>query len=138
MAKTKIYVVGDKESGILFVTIEPLRVAVVSLDEVNDYAAKHKKTADAVFGEVAAAAQKMIIRTDTGNMPANVQEVFDAFGGLISRGSVISDAEFCFIADVDSHEWGTYRDNFIPLEPIVTALISADGGEAKEGKLKGP
>lgn len=137
MAKTKIYVIGDKESGVLFLMTDPLRAAIVPWAEIEKYAKDHGLTAPVAFGKVAKASQHMIIRSDFENEPIEDPNVYAAFGTLIKRGSTVSDAEFCFISEVDPDKVKTLRDNFIPLEPVLTTLLSLEGGVLGLGSLKG-
>ena len=43
---SRVYVIGDKETGVLFVLLNPLRAAIVPLAEVEKYAGRHGKSTD--------------------------------------------------------------------------------------------
>jgi len=136
--KTWTYVVGDKEAGVLFLTLDPVRVSLVTRVEIERYAKRNGITFEAAFGEVAGAAQDLILATDINDDLPGGQVTRQVFSGLVARGTVISDADFCFLAEVDSGNWGTLRNGFMPIEGAITALTDYDGGPVPEAPLEGP
>lgn len=122
MAKmSRFYVIGDKQTGIVMLVTDPLKATLVPLAAIQDYATKTGKTTDAVFGEVAAAVKKLI-DPDRHIMPNPNQKTHDAVGAMIQTGSTITDAEFCFISELDIQDLGGYRGNFAPIEAVVSIL----------------
>ncbi|MES0100658.1 hypothetical protein [Mesorhizobium sp. M0019] len=139
-AKTyqKAYVIGDKETGILIVTLNPLRAALVERDKIQEYADRHKLTFATVFGQVAAAIKGLILETDPPGGPAKGAMVLTAFAELIVRGATVTDAEFCFISDVETSKWKSKRSGFLPIEPIITDLDAFRQGDVLKSELMGP
>ena len=124
----RLYVIGDKQTGVAFVTLDPLRAALVSLDEIKRYGDKVGKTTDDVFGAIGEAIQGYILKYDTKTVPAAVAPVPQAIGALIATGSTISDAEFCFVADLKQEQPNTMRNPWDPLEPTLNHM-----GEGTQG-----
>jgi hypothetical protein len=141
MAKTtyhRIYVIGDKETGVLVLTLDPLRAALVGRDKIQEYADRHTLTFDTVFGQVAAAIKGLILETDPPGGPKNGDMVLTAFAELIGRGATVTDAEFCFISEVDKSDWTTKRSGFFPIEPVITDLDAFTQGNLPKSILMGP
>ena len=135
---SRVYVIGDKETGVLFVLLNPLRAAIVPLAEVEKYAGRHGKSTEAAFGDVAAAIQGLILKTDGVDVPEADPLVHDTFRALIAGGTTVSDAAFCFVSEVDSSDWQTFRHSFPPIEPVIAAALGSPGGDVPEAPLKGP
>jgi len=116
----KLYVVGDKQTGVLFITIEPLRVAFVPRSEVVRFATDNDVEEADIFRNIAASIKRLIIISkNTGTataLPANVSE---AMADAIKAGTTISDAEFCFIANMVNGDW---EENRIPFAPLFDVL----------------
>ena len=124
----RLYVIGDKETGVAFVTLDPLRAALVSREVIQKFADASGRGFEGVFGDIAKAIQTLIVRSDAKTRPANVAAVPDAFGALIEGGSIISDAEFCFIADLADGKWETFRNPFPPIEDSLDHLAVGKEG----------
>ena len=135
---SRVYVIGDKETGVLFVLLNPLRAAIVPLAEVEKYAGRHGKSTEAAFGDVAAAIQGLILKTDGVDVPAADPLVHETFRSLVAGGTTVSDAAFCFVSEVDSSDWQTFRHGFPPIEPAIAAALASRGGDLPEVPLKGP
>lgn len=91
----KMYVIGDSQAGVLFIKTNPIRLAVVPMANVLAYANAEPGDSEAikqVLGNVAGAARKE-----------------DAISAIMDGGSGVTDAEFCFIADVEDAEWSSRR-----------------------------
>jgi hypothetical protein len=137
MVMAKLYVIGDKQTGVAFVTLNPLRAALVSKQTIEEFAAKSKSTFDTVFGNIANAVQALIVKSDGKDIPQDIVAVPEALGTLIARGTTISDAEFCFVADLlDGADWETYRIPFPPLEPTLDHIATAPAGTFANTGLK--
>jgi hypothetical protein len=135
---TRVYVVGDKETGVLFITLDPLHAVIVTRAQIEAYA-KHKgESFEAAFGEVAGAIQGLILETDLTDRPPQGDEIVDTFAALIERGSTITDAEFCFISEVNAKDWVDLRHGYMPIEPVISTLDAYKGGPVPEVGLKGP
>ena len=133
MAKRRLYVIGDKQTGVAFVTLDPLRAAIVTAGDLNRFADEKGLSVDAVLGQIAKSVQNLIVKNvDPEDLP-NDAVVGETIGKLIARGSSVSDAEFCLIADLDGgSDWETYRNPFPPIEPSLNHLaVSTPGYEAK-------
>jgi len=139
--RERMYVIGDKEAGVLLVTLDPLRASLIPASEVKAYAARREPMSEnAAFAEVAAAVFKLIAvsdgKVDARDMPGAPAQ----FQAQIEHGAVISEAEFCFIADLVDTDWKTKRINHPPLEyalrHLVTKVQNIDAVTAEVG-LKG-
>ncbi|MFM9865018.1 MAG: hypothetical protein ACKVRO_15570 [Micropepsaceae bacterium] len=124
----RLYVIGDKQTGVAFVTLDPLRASLVSLDEIKRYATDKGKTPDAVFGDIAKAIQGFILKYDNNSVPSAVAPVPEAIGALIAGGSTISDAEFCFVADIKEMPVKSFRNPFDPIEPTINHMSDGTPG----------
>jgi hypothetical protein len=124
----RLYVVGDKETGVAFITLAPLRAALVSSDEIRAFARSKGKDVDQVFGDIAQAVQAMILKSDGKDRPDADPIVSDALGALIQGGATISDAEFCFVANLVDTEWQIARNPFPPIEDSLDHLAEGIPG----------
>ena len=131
MTTSRVYVIGDKETGVLLVLLNPLRVAIFSRAEIERFAATNEtyNTPEKVFAWIAEASTGLVHETDNTTIPAANTLVSQAFGAMIARGATVSDAEFCLIAEVHAEGWDTLRGNFVPLGEAMTVL----GGPGSAG-----
>jgi hypothetical protein len=111
----RMYVIGDRNTGVLFVKTDPLRAAIVPLQNIEAYANQSGITVDEAFARVARGAKSMIIRSDGQGVPAATAQVFETFFDLVNEGTVITDAAFCFIAEVENQDWSDRRYNCPPV-----------------------
>jgi len=118
----RLYVIGDRETGVLFVKTEPLRVAIIPKSEIETYATRSSITFDSAFANIAEGAKTLITRLDGNSATADVPEIHAAFNAMIAAGTVISDAEFCLIGEVDNAGWVERRWNSRPIDPAVDIL----------------
>ena len=118
----RLYVIGDKDTGVLFVKTDPLRAAIIPKSAIEQYASERGFTYAAAFARVAEGAKKMIIQADGSDVPADVEEVYEALGALVEAGTVITDAEFCFIAEVENSDWSARRYSSPPIERALAIL----------------
>ena len=103
--------------------------AIIPRTAIETYAQSTGSTYDATFGQVASAVQQLITHSDHKDVPADTKEVWEAFGALAAQGSAVTDADFCYIADLDSSDWDSFRHRSIPIGPAVAIL----GGITKPG-----
>ena len=118
----KLYAIGEQDDGILFVITNPLRVAKVTKDDINRYANSTGKPYIEAFGDHARASMKAILENDFSNIPANVDEVLDAFKSKIENGTTICDADFCFLADVKLDDLTHHRSIYGPVQGALEEL----------------
>ncbi len=118
----RMYVIGDRDTGVLFVKTAPLRAAIIPRARIQDYADQHGIPFERAFALVARSAKGMIIAADDDNIPADVPEVHDTFFDLVNEGTIISDAEFCFIAEVQNEGWSERRYGYPPIEPALQVI----------------
>jgi len=127
------YAIGSRKSGILFVTTDPLQVSLVSPEEIQTNADAKGKSFDAAFGDYAAAARKISIES-TIDVPADVDAVPETVGRRIADGVTMSDADFCFISDLDLSGLTHRRNFYAPVSAATDAPASAaDLRSAVEG-----
>jgi hypothetical protein len=132
-----MYIIGDRESGVLFVKTAPLKLTNVSKATIQSYAASKGISYDQAFAQLAAAAKAIINKTETAQSIADVDSSYAAIGQLIGNGAVLSDVDFCFVADVDDSDWSTKRGVVPPLSSVLADLNPAQAPDAqlKEGQL---
>jgi hypothetical protein len=106
---TLAYVVGARQTGILYLTLDPLRVSMISRETIQSYADQNGESFEVAFGRIAGA----------------------------KRGTTICDADFCFVAKVKASEWGTMRNGFAPIEPVIDSLDRFPGGVVPRVSLGG-
>lgn len=63
---TKVFVLGDKQEGLVLVRMEPLLVVQVTPDELNRYAANEGISYDEAFDKAISAAQGFVDQSDEG------------------------------------------------------------------------
>ncbi|GAB2177875.1 hypothetical protein [Dongia sp. agr-C8] len=138
-ATGRLYVIGDRDTGVLFVKTEPLRASIVPLTTIARYAGTNGISLDEAFARIARGAKSMIIDRDNSAVPALDPMVFDTFFDMVKNGTVISDASFCFIAEVQNAEWENRRYRYPPVGPALKELnpeTSSPSGDAlKEVEL---
>lgn len=136
---SRMYVIGDSEAGVLFVKTNPIRLALVPLANVLAYANAQPGDVEAIkraLGKVAGAAKKMIFLADGDDLgPPGSDEVADAIGSIVKAGGAITEAEFCFIADVEDVEWSSRRFRCPPIDQALKAISTADGTDPVRGVI---
>ncbi len=118
---SKVYVIGDKDTGVVWLMLEPLRVAMVSKQEIAAFAERIDQSYEEAFSAIAAASQKLMLDE------ADADSDWEKFGSLVSGGRQVADADFCFIADVQSNDWQALRDGCMPISDAIGVLGGFDG-----------
>lgn len=134
---SKLYIIGDRESGVLFVKTEPLKLTHISKATITAYAQQKNTTFDAVFAQIAAGAKTIINKTEVSQTLADIDTSYQAIGQLIGKGAVLSDADFCFVADINDTDWSANRWAAAPLSSALADLnpsLPADG-QLKDAQL---
>ncbi|WP_374370919.1 hypothetical protein [Dongia sp.] len=114
--------IGDPESGILFVKTSPLMTTHISKATIDAYASSHNETFASVFGKIAAGAKAIINKTATSQTIPDVDTSYEAIGKMIGAGATVSDAQFCFVADINDADWKTYRSIVAPISKALGHL----------------
>ncbi|MBZ9801077.1 hypothetical protein [Mesorhizobium sp. ES1-6] len=125
--QSRVYIIGDREKGIVLLMLDPLRVAFISKQEIDNYAKTTNYKLEEIMGQVAKAAMYLIIHSDLDDRPADLLTNAEAFGDAVEKGMTMSQAEFCFIGDVATADWDTFRRNCIPIREAVNILGGLDG-----------
>jgi hypothetical protein len=122
----KMYVIGDSEAGVLFIKTNPVRVALVPIANVLAYANAEPGDGEAIkqaLGKVAGAAKRSIVLADENDAsPLSSDDAADAMGSIMRGGAAVTDAEFCFIADVEDADWSSRRFRCPPVEQPLGTL----------------
>jgi hypothetical protein len=118
----RLYAVGDRKSGVLFVKTEPFRAVMVDEQAIDKYAKTVGKDYDTVFGEIAGWATGFIASVDEKGSPDDSPAVPEAIAHRVSRGSALTDADFCFVANVSNDDAWDAKRNFVDIQPIALAL----------------
>ena len=117
---SKLYIIGDRESGILFVRTDPLQVVLVPEGNLEKYANASGLTADEVFAEVGLASKKV-----SEHVAGNTDEVPEAYNfvnNMIGKGATITDAEFCFISNIEGDGFDISRFAILPIGQAASEL----------------
>lgn len=137
----RIYVIGDKAIGVLFIRLEPLRVSLLSrtelLSDVNGDASRY----DEVFGKMAGDAQMFINNCSVAESLTDEDAVYEAFATLIGRGTPISDTAFCFTGQMKPGKWESDRIPSVALDSVANLQDNRDkgkGGATYLGLTKAP
>jgi hypothetical protein len=105
--------------------LSPLRAALVPKAEIDAYAAAHNKSPAEALSFVAAAVHGLIRKTDGSGRPDLDPASQLSIEYLLSTGKVITNAEFCFVSEVDDKDWATFRNGFLPIEPFVRTVLDS-------------
>lgn len=119
----KLYTIGHKKNGVLFVKTDPLRAVLISSDEMSDYAKQIGKSPDEIFGEVGAACKELVDSFGNAASGGAVPEEIAAFSSLLASDNSKTDAEFCFVADVPDSGWEACRIWNVPIGNALLSLI---------------
>lgn len=118
MAKAKLYVIGKRGEGIVFLRTSPLRVVQISHETIVEYEASNPGTDG--YARVAASA-KGIFSNSVEPASSSVNEALET---LIRGGAVVSEADFTFIGDVEDSGWDDRRHVQLPLAQVLEALAA--------------
>jgi|JI10StandDraft_1071094.scaffolds.fasta_scaffold358089_2 hypothetical protein len=119
---SRLYVIGDRDTGVLFIKTDPLKLTHISKATINSYASRNGSTFDAVFAQIAAGAKAIVNKTEVAQSIPDVESTYQAIGQLIGKGTVVSDAEFCFVAEIDDTDWSANRLTVPPLSSALADL----------------
>lgn len=134
---SRLYIIGDRDSGVLFVKTEPLKLTHISKATISAYAQQNGKTYDAVFAQIASGAKAIINKTEVAQSVPDIDSTYQAIGQLIGKGAVLSDADFCFVADVNDSNWSQSRSVVPPLSSALADLNPSlpPDAQLKDGQL---
>lgn len=119
----RFYAIGNRSSGILLVLTDPFRAAVISVADIQAYATANNITFDKAFGTYAGAASMMVVENDFSSVPQELPALYEAIGWKVAQGTTISDADFCFISEVDSGVFSQRRNRYAPAVSAVDTLL---------------
>lgn len=120
MSDAKMFVIGDSESGLYLIKTNPVKIVRMTKATIERYAQAQKKTYEEVFGLLAGRTRRMINLGQKNPPPLpDDPAFFDTLGGAVGSGTTLSEAEFCFVADIDNSLYQSSRDK---VDPIKTAL----------------
>ncbi|MBP2551517.1 hypothetical protein J2858_004459 [Neorhizobium galegae] len=120
MTSSKLYIIGKKGDGVIFLRTEPLRVAQVSHQTIVDYETSHPGVDG--YARIAAAAKGMLASQD-GQAETSLDQVqIQGVEALIAGGAVISEADFALVGTVVDTGWDTNRDIRLPIENPLMAV----------------
>lgn len=120
MADARMYVIGDKDAGIVLVKTNPLKLVSIPKTAIETYAAARDMSFADVFGLLAARTRKMVNLGQSNPPPMPDDDAFfDSIGFTIKNGGSVSEAEFCFVADIENT---LYTSNRVRIDPIKEAL----------------
>lgn len=127
-ANSRVYIIGDRDTGIVVLMLNPLRAAMATRNDIATYAKKSGQTFDEAFGAIAGALKGLILKTDDSDVPETGKAQYQLVGDLVATGASIIEADFCFVSDVDSSQWKIARAGFIAIDPFVGALLDSVAG----------
>ncbi len=105
-AETKVFIVGDRDYGVVIVAFEPFHVIRITSDAIQDYADKHFRTGsdgyDKTFDILGRSVLSMVTDLSDKKFTGDIDVHKAAYLDLISnRGLRLSNAEFCVIGKID-------------------------------------
>ena len=98
----RLYVIGDKKTGVLFLKTDPLRSVIIPTAAIKAYAKAEKISFDEAFGRVGSVAKFVANKGSKSPRYPDNSPIFKAVGELIADGAALSDADFCFVADLSA------------------------------------
>lgn len=120
MADARMYVIGDREEGLILVKTNPLKLVTIPKTQIEAYARTNNKTYDEVFGLLAARTRKAVNLGQSNPPPLPDDDAFfESIGFTVRNGGSVTEAEFCFIAEIDNTLYSSIR---VRIDPIKTAL----------------
>jgi hypothetical protein len=123
MSDAKMFVIGDSESGLYLIKTNPVKIVRITKNTIERYAKSRGMTYEAVFGLLAARTKRMINLGHSNPPPLpDESSFFETLGMAVSSGTTISEAEFCFIADVDNKLYQATRDKVDPIKGALKRL----------------
>jgi hypothetical protein len=123
MSDAKIFVIGDSESGLYLIKTNPVKIVRITKDTIERYAQSQKMSYESVFGLLAARTRRMV-NLGQNNPPPLPDDpaFFDTLGMAVAGGTTISEAEFCFVADIDNRLYQSGRSKVDPIKDALTKL----------------
>jgi hypothetical protein len=104
---SKIYAIGDRENGILFIKTDPRRVIHIPRDQIESYAREAGCSVEQVFDDLAG-----VLAADGGSRFASIAEIGDA-GWDVSRFFTMpaggTDPEICAVSELGHDGWDISR-----------------------------
>ncbi|HWA91097.1 MAG TPA: hypothetical protein VG889_13755 [Rhizomicrobium sp.] len=133
----RLYVIGDKETGVLFVTVDPLRVAYVGNDDIAAYAGAGSPPEE-IFARIAGAIKSVIICSEDSKTKLGIGTGGQQVQRQVESGVTVSDAEFCFVANMKDGRWEAKRQPFPPLYGVLNYMRQAKAPTYSEPGLVKP
>lgn len=99
---SRLYVIGDKKTGVLFLKTDPLRTVIIPTKAIQAYAKAEKISFEEAFGRVGSVAKFLTNKGSKTPKYPDSSPLFKAVGDLIAGGETLSDADFCFVADLSA------------------------------------
>jgi len=118
----RLYVIGDPDTGVIYVKTNPLRVARVPLQTIQQYAKDDGISIEEAFGRVAKGSQWQVYLANGGRSSKDDDPIFSVFKQLAEQETTVSDALFCFIADVNNDDWSSDRYRATPMSLAIAAI----------------
>lgn len=127
MADARMYVIGDREEGLILVKTNPLKLVTIPKAQIEAYAMTNNKTYDDIFGLLAARTRKAVNLGQSNPPPLPDDDAFfESIGFTVRNGGSVTEAEFCFIAEIDNTLYSSIR---VRIDPIKTALHKLNTAE---------
>ena len=118
----RLYAVGDRKSGVLFVRTEPFRAVMVDDQAIDSYAKTVGKDYDTVFGEIA------------GWATGFVADVADGDNWDAKRNFVDAQPAVGLVADIAKGDAWDAKRNFVDTQPAVGLVADIAKGDAWDAK----
>lgn len=99
----EMYVIGDARAGVLFVKTNPLRVALVPMDKVLEYAKAESSDREAIKKALGKLAGLVGVGAPTAEQADDPRHT-------------LKEADFCFIADLEDMHWKSRRLRCPPID----------------------
>ena len=98
----RLYVIGDKKTGVLFLKTNPLRSVIIPSSAIKAYAKAEKVSFDDAFGRIGSVAKFLANKGAKSPKYPDSSPLFKAVGDLIAGGETLSDVDFCFVSELSA------------------------------------
>lgn len=105
---SKMYVIGDPETGVIFIRLDPWRTAFIPATDITTFAQNNRYTPKAMFDMIKGAAADWI--------------------ELAEASETVGKPDFCFVADLNDTQWQTRRHPFPPIKDGLRHIVVGDAG----------
>ncbi len=113
MKDSKLYIIGARGSGVLFVKTNPFRLTLIPHKNIMDHDSANPGSDG--YAIIAAAARAMIAAADEDPNTSIDHDMSLGIEAIVSAGVALSDVDFAFLSDVSNDGWDAKRKIHMPI-----------------------